>query len=94
MTEIAAFCEVSVDTLERRFADAVKKGHELRNQALRTKQFQKAMAGSDKMLIWLGKQHLGQSDKIDNRNSDLKLDPGTLPVSNEFTQSGTPDKPN
>ena len=30
---------------------------------LRRTQFQRALAGSDKMLIHLGKQHLGQSDK-------------------------------
>ena len=30
--------------------------------ALRKKQFDMAMAGDVRMLIWLGKQHLGQKD--------------------------------
>jgi hypothetical protein len=33
--------------------------------ALRSKQFELALAGNPTMLIWLGKQVLGQRDKID-----------------------------
>ena len=42
------------------------KGDEL----LRTKQFQVAMSGDKTMLIWLGKQRLGQSDKQEIGNKD------------------------
>ena len=37
---------------------------------LREKQWEVAMEGNVQMLIWLGKQHLGQSDKP----SDIKED--------------------
>jgi len=40
------------------------KGDEL----LRTKQFQVAMTGDKTMLIWLGKQRLGQSDKMESKS--------------------------
>jgi hypothetical protein len=42
---------------------------------LRAKQFQRAMAGSDRMLIWLGKQLLGQKEKTEI--TTLKL-PGEM----------------
>lgn len=40
------------------------------NDQLRVKQFQLAMAGNTAMLIWLGKQRLGQSDKQQNQFID------------------------
>lgn len=66
---IAALCGISYDTLHRRFATACEKGIELCNDALRVKQIERALAGSDTMLIWLGKQRLGQRDK-----QDIELD--------------------
>ncbi len=63
LREIAALENVSEDTIYRHCADAYHKGVELRNGRLRSKQFSRAMAGSDKMLIWLGKQLLGQTEK-------------------------------
>lgn len=36
---------------------------------IRFKQFDKAMKGDTSMLIWLGKQYLGQKDKIENDNN-------------------------
>ena len=65
MVEIAAVCGVSVDTLERRFADTIKKGRETGNMSLRRKQVEVAMQGSVAMLIWLGKQRLEQKDQVD-----------------------------
>ncbi len=41
------------------------KGDEL----LRTKQFQIAMSGDKTMLIWLGKQRLGQAEKTHNEHT-------------------------
>ena len=63
LNEIAAFENISHDTLTRRAAEAIKKGHQLRNGQLRAKQYERAMAGSDTMLIWLGKQLLDQRDR-------------------------------
>lgn len=37
--------------------------------AIRQKQIEKALAGDSKMLIWVGKQLLGQTDKVEKVNS-------------------------
>lgn len=64
LAEIAAVMDVSHDTIERRFKDALKAGRERRNGSLRRKQYEVAMTGNATMLIWLGKQHLEQSDSL------------------------------
>ena len=62
--EIGAVIDCSPDTIERRFKGMMKAGREHRNASVRRKQFEVAIAGNPTMLIWLGKQYLGQSDKI------------------------------
>lgn len=42
------------------------------NKSLRRKQIAKAMTGSDKMLIWMGKQRLNQADKKEITGKDGK----------------------
>src|ERR1700721_2805272 len=74
--EIAATLDVSVDTLTRRFAEQLTKGRELCNASLRRKQFDRAMDGSDKMLIHLGKNRLGQKDTVELEHSG----PGEGPI--------------
>ena len=72
LTEIAEYMAVSPDTIERRCKD---KGFQTfaayrdtkfgrRKAMLRAKQFETALAGNVTMMIWLGKNCLGQSDKI------------------------------
>ena len=61
--EIGAVLDCSPDTIERRFKGIMKAGREHRNASLRRKQFEVAIAGNPTMLIWLGKQFLGQADK-------------------------------
>lgn len=63
MKEIAAVCDCSVDTLERRFADVIQRGREKGTMSLKRKMFETAMNGNVTMQIWLSKQHLGYSDK-------------------------------
>lgn len=63
--EIAAKLGCSPDTLTRRFADPLKRGRDSAKASLRAKQFQLAMKGNVTLLIWLGKQYLGQRDKAD-----------------------------
>jgi hypothetical protein len=64
--EIASRLDISVDTLTRcsGFADAYKKGFASATGSLRAKQFHLAMSGDRVMLIWLGKQYLGQKDIV------------------------------
>lgn len=64
---------MSADSLDRRikekyghgFAEFKKKAQEPMRINLMKKQYDVAMTGNTAMLIWLGKQYLGQSDKND-----------------------------
>ena len=60
--EIAEFCNCSVDTITRRFADNLRKSRAGMRMRLRTAQFKAAIAGDRTMLVWLGKVTLGQKD--------------------------------
>lgn len=68
--EIASVIGISYDTLERQVkevhqmpcADYIKKHQGSGKASLRRAQFKSAMAGNNAMLIWLGKQYLGQKD--------------------------------
>ena len=79
--EIATILEASVDTLMNKnnkelFREAIKKGQAECKQGLRRLQFKAAEKGNVTMLIWLGKQLLGQSEKIDtnvNANDNVAM---------------------
>lgn len=66
--EIAIIAGVSKDTLERRFAAVIEKGRHNAKASLRRMQWKTASKGNATMQIWLGKQHLGQTDKVENKN--------------------------
>jgi hypothetical protein len=69
--EISHVLKISVDTLDRAskrekkitFAEYYKQASVDGKRSLRARQFKLAMDGHAGMLIWLGKQYLGQSDK-------------------------------
>lgn len=69
--EIAGVFDCSVDTISRwcnetygeTFAEVYKRTSSPGKVSLRRKQYQVAMSGNVSMLIWLGKQILGQKDK-------------------------------
>ena len=71
LEEIAGVLRVSEDTVERwcertyelGFADTYKKFSAYGKTSLRRQQFELAKKGNATMLIWLGKQYLGQADK-------------------------------
>jgi IS30 family transposase len=75
LMEIAHWFNCSEDTIERRvkekhnmlFADYYKKESAGGRISLRRKQNEVAQAGSVPMLIWLGKQYLGQSEKVESK---------------------------
>lgn len=62
MPEMVDIIGVSADTLKRRYAHIIAKGKAEGKMRLRRKQIEVAMSGNHTMLIWLGKQMLGQSD--------------------------------
>ena len=94
--EIADVLDVSYDTFERRvievyqisFADYIKKHSANGKMSLRRKQHEVAMNGNTTMLVWLGKQYLGQTDKqiVDNTSSDGSMTPKKPMTASEFTQ--------
>lgn len=73
--EIATFLGCSVDTLQHdeKFSAIYKKGLETGKMSLRRLQWKKAQDGNTTMLIWLGKNLLGQKDKIEY-SEDIKQD--------------------
>jgi len=74
--EIAAAIGCSQDTLARgrkRDADldrVVLDGRAKGRVSIRRAQYKRAMSGNSAMLIWLGKQMLGQKDHIDLRDEE------------------------
>ena len=62
-TEIASFFGCSKDLITKSYSTNVTKGKERGKTRLRQMQWRSAEKGSVPMLIWLGKQVLGQSDK-------------------------------
>jgi hypothetical protein len=68
--EIAAVMDCSKDTLERRFAALIEKGREEGRASLRRVQYKAALAGNATMMIWLGKQLLGQKDRQEVTGAD------------------------
>lgn len=66
---------VTDKTVAAHYSDAIKRGQEVGRSSLRGKQFEMAMKGNVAMLIWLGKQLLGQREKIDHEHViDRELD--------------------
>ena len=74
MKEMSDILEVSQDTLKRNFAHIIDKGKSDGKMRLRRKQIEVAMSGNHTMLIWLGKQMLGQSENPVN-SDDTKILP-------------------
>lgn len=63
-SEIAAFMECGEKTIQRHFGPLVKEMREAGKANIRAKQFELAMKGDKTMLIWVGKQILGQRDRF------------------------------
>tara|TARA_R100000734_G_scaffold19153_1_gene18691 strand:+ start:16997 stop:17395 length:399 start_codon:yes stop_codon:yes gene_type:complete len=63
VNEIGDILGCGRDTLYRRFKDELDKGRAEGRMRLRNMQFKSAQNGSAAMLIWLGKQILGQKDQ-------------------------------
>lgn len=82
--EMVDILGVSQDTLKRRsdLACIIAKGKSEGKMRLRRKQIEVAMSGNHTMLIWLGKQMLGQSD-----SPVQEEDKGILPWSDDINAS-------
>jgi hypothetical protein len=72
--ELSDFYDVPVGTLRDNFADLYKKGTVETKQRLRKAQLDLAINRHDRvMLIWLGKQMLGQSESPANNDDSMIL---------------------
>ena len=71
--EIARWFDINEDTLRYNFADVMEKGREDLKHSLRRAQIKVALGGNATMLIWLGKNILGQSDNPYNSDDNAPL---------------------
>ena len=62
-TEIASFFDVGEHVIRKSYAEFLEKGRDKGKIRLRQWQMKAAQRGNVAILIWLGKQMLGQSDK-------------------------------
>ena len=70
-TEIASFFGCSKDLISKSYSTNVEKGKENGKIRLRQWQMKAAQKGNVAMLIWLGKQMLGQTDKQEITTTEL-----------------------
>ena len=61
--EMSDWFQVPANTIKYNFSDIIAKGRSETKQALRRAQIALALKGNATMLIWLGKNLLGQSDQ-------------------------------
>lgn len=89
--EIADRVGCSVDTLQRReqFMEIWREGRAVRCETIRKAQLDRALGGSDQMLKWLGKQYLGQKEKIEVDTNEVgppgKIEFHVRPAKGEVT---------
>lgn len=74
MNEIATALGVSVDLLERRYADIIKEGRDHGKTSLRRYMWKAVTEnGNIVMMIWLSKNLLGMSDKVEQTTQNVHL---------------------
>ena len=71
--EIVYIMGVSDFTLRNRFQHIIDRGNAAGKMRLRKAQYSKALEGNPVMLIWLGKNVLGQKDDPTNGEEDMPL---------------------
>lgn len=86
---MADYLGVSIDTIRDRmqegneFSNAYKKGFSGMKMKLSEAQLQTALKGNATLLIWLGKQYLGQKDSFEDNTKEHK------PIKIEIIESNT-----
>ncbi len=79
--EAAAYFDISIDTMDERVKEQYGCTYYIYQQSkvlkgrtsLRRMQWQSAQKGNVQMQIWLGKQYLSQSDKVEQKNEVITL---------------------
>lgn len=72
-SEISEWLEIDDSTLAYNFKQELIKGRSQLNQSLRQAQITLALSGNAVMLIWLGKNILGQSDNPNDSGANAPL---------------------
>jgi hypothetical protein len=72
-SEIARWFDIDDQTLRYNFKEIIEKGREELKQSLRMAQIKLALTGNAVMLIWLGKNILGQQDAPSNTDDKKAL---------------------
>lgn len=68
-SEIAAFLDVDLNTITLHFSEEIAKNKELGKSSLRRAQYKTAITSENPtMQIWLGKNWLNQTDKMEQKN--------------------------
>lgn len=80
MEEMAHFFDVSVDTLERNFADIIKRGRSKGRMSMKRALFEKVQKGDLGAMVWWGKNFADMADKIENRNQHSGPDGGPMVI--------------
>lgn len=86
--EIASVLGMSVDVLtnernKEKFAESKLRGQSKGKMSLRRMQWATANKGNATMQIWLGKQYLDQSDKVDTSIVDSNISFEIMPASSK-----------
>ena len=69
MTEVCSIMGVSSTTLKKKYKNVIDRAKASFRINIRQAQYEKAVKDKNsQMLIWLGKQYLGQSDKVENKH--------------------------
>lgn len=71
--EMADWFQINRETLKYNFSDYIAKGRAELKRRLRASQIKYAMAGNATLLVWLGKNILGQSDNPLDNDSNQPL---------------------
>jgi hypothetical protein len=79
-SEIARWFDLQESTLKYNFSEILAKGREDVKMTLRRAQLQLALSGNATMLIWLGKNMLGQQDTPVNAQDSQPLPWSDTPV--------------
>lgn len=92
--EIAEYFGTTADTISYHFTDIITKAKISTKNSLRRAQLKVALDGNVTMLIWLGKQMLGQSETKASDNNEIlpwNEEPQEEQVANEVDETATND---
>ena len=71
--EISQVTGLSDVTLKKRYSKLIEQGYDAGKKGIRRAMMDRALKGSDRMLIWLSKQYLGHEDSPTKEGNDIPL---------------------